>query len=238
MSCCCCVSPSEVVKGTRRKECLQQEEQEEQSRRNMDVSLLREQYRCNREEQRRHVLLRTVSEAVTQGVELPWEPLRGMPPVVTFDPNPATCGDPWRVNLDLHRHGRPGVTAESSPETTRTDSSLRRSSSSSESCSITDEVNADGSKGEPDQSGGSRGDHPPGSDESSAPSSILLEDLKEEASVLRTSCKAPALRFTRQLSLGGVDSSNGVHQNHHPFPNRKTPRISEAAKRLGMYSSF
>ncbi|XP_051241845.1 uncharacterized protein LOC127355220 isoform X4 [Dicentrarchus labrax] len=51
---------------------------------------------------------------------------------------------------------------------------------------------------------------------------------------------APVLRFTRQLSVGGLGSSAGVHQsqNYHPFPNRKTPRISEAAKRLGMYSSF
>ncbi|KAM9337112.1 uncharacterized protein ABDE67_018410 [Symphorus nematophorus] len=53
---------------------------------------------------------------------------------------------------------------------------------------------------------------------------------------------APALRFTRQLSVGGMGSSTGVHQNqnlnYHPFPSRKTPRISEAARRLGMYSSF
>uniref|UniRef100_A0A3B4UYI8 Uncharacterized protein n=1 Tax=Seriola dumerili TaxID=41447 RepID=A0A3B4UYI8_SERDU len=51
---------------------------------------------------------------------------------------------------------------------------------------------------------------------------------------------APALRFTRQLSVGGVGSSSGVHQNqnYYPFPSRKAPRISEAARRLGMYSSF
>nr|XP_046227906.1 uncharacterized protein LOC124049854 isoform X2 [Scatophagus argus] len=48
------------------------------------------------------------------------------------------------------------------------------------------------------------------------------------------------LRFTRQLSVGGVGSSAGVHQDqsYQPFPHRKTPRISEAARRLGMYSSF
>ncbi|XP_077952586.1 uncharacterized protein LOC144390161 isoform X2 [Gasterosteus aculeatus] len=235
MSCCCCVSPSGGLEGTRRKERLvgreEEQEEQEQSRRSMDVSLLREQYRCSREEQR-HVLLRTVSEelseAVTQGLALPWEALGGMPPV-TFDPDPTTCRDPWRLD--------PGR-CESSPETTR--SSFRRSSSSSESCSTTDGVNADGSKPEPDQSSGSRGGHPPCSDESSAPTSSLLEDLKDDASVLQTCCKAPALRLTRQLSLGGVGSSNAVHQNqnHHPFPNRKTPRISEAARRLGMYSSF
>lgn len=51
---------------------------------------------------------------------------------------------------------------------------------------------------------------------------------------------APALRFTRGVSVGGVGSSTGVHQNqiYHPFPSRKAPRISEAARRLGMYSSF
>ncbi len=51
---------------------------------------------------------------------------------------------------------------------------------------------------------------------------------------------APVLKFTRQLSVGGVGSTVGIHQsqNYHPFPKRKIPRISEAARRLGMYSSF
>lgn len=66
--------------------------------------------------------------------------------------------------------------------------------------------------------------------------------LNSSTSAWRGSRKssAPALRFTRQLSVGGVGSSAGVHQNqnYNPFPSRKTPRISEAARRLGMYSSF
>lgn len=86
----------------------------------------------------------------------------------------------------------------------------------------------------------------------------LHEDLKETQSaetkssngVLQTSItptwrgsrkfSAPANRLTRQLSAGGEGSSTGVQhsQNYYPFPSRKTPRISEAAKRLGMYSSF
>ncbi|KAI3355565.1 hypothetical protein L3Q82_018392, partial [Scortum barcoo] len=88
--------------------------------------------------------------------------------------------------------------------------------------------------------------------------SSLHEDLKENQSAGRKDTNglsrsrntstwsgsrkfsAPALRFTRQLSVGGAGSSMGVHHNqsYHPFPNRKTPRISEAARRLGMYSSF
>lgn len=86
----------------------------------------------------------------------------------------------------------------------------------------------------------------------------LREDLKEPQSadtkssndVLQTSSSptwrssrkfsAPANRFPRQLSVGGEGSSTGVqhYQDYYPFPSRKTPRISEAAKRLGMYSSF
>ncbi|XP_040921707.1 putative protein TPRXL [Toxotes jaculatrix] len=93
---------------------------------------------------------------------------------------------------------------------------------------------------------------------SSSSTTNLHKDLRENwstrvktsNSVLQTSStpswrgsgklSAPALRFTRQLSVGGVGSSSGVHQNqnYYPFPNKKTPRISEAARRLGMYSSF
>ncbi|XP_076014203.1 uncharacterized protein LOC143006798 isoform X2 [Genypterus blacodes] len=46
----------------------------------------------------------------------------------------------------------------------------------------------------------------------------------------------PALRFTRQVTLGGVVSSQ--HPSYYPFPHRKSQRISEAARKLGMYSSF
>ncbi|XP_035474693.1 uncharacterized protein LOC118290979 [Scophthalmus maximus] len=57
---------------------------------------------------------------------------------------------------------------------------------------------------------------------------------------VRKSSAPAALRFTRQLSVGGVGPSSWVHlnQDHYPFPNRRTPRISDAARRLGMYSSF
>ncbi|XP_034997794.2 uncharacterized protein LOC118098277 isoform X2 [Hippoglossus stenolepis] len=79
----------------------------------------------------------------------------------------------------------------------------------------------------------------------------LHEDLQKNLStggkiICSPTCRgprklsAPALQFTRQLSVGGAGSSSWVHlnHNHYPFPNRKRPRISEAARRLGMYSSF
>lgn len=87
---------------------------------------------------------------------------------------------------------------------------------------------------------GSREDHPEASfsdcqersgstsDDSSTPVASITGSPSSSTS-------APALRLTRQLSVGGAGSSN---QNYQPFPHRKPPRISEAARRLGMYSSF
>ncbi|XP_029284080.1 uncharacterized protein C9orf152 isoform X1 [Cottoperca gobio] len=267
MSCsrCCCVG---LLDGSRKKERLVRrvEEQEEDSTRNMDISLLREQYRSTREAQRRHtqvLLFRTVSEElseavgivpVTQGLASPWEPDSSSPSAVTFDPDPTTGCDPWHVHLDLHLRSRPCVGAQltaSSPETTNTNSSSRRSSSSesvgrklsvdspsespcSSSCSTKEEDHTAGCRAEPEET-----------DPPHASTNILHEDLQEKPCatgniVLQRKLSAPALRLTRQLSVGGVGSSTGGPQNHnyHPFPNRKTPRISEAARRLGMYSSF
>ncbi|XP_022622229.1 uncharacterized protein LOC111237418 isoform X2 [Seriola dumerili] len=148
-SCCCCVTPGgKLLEGVRRKELLVREEEEEgaggeeeeESRRNMDVSLLREQYRSSRETQRRQtqlLLFRTVSEELSEAVSVVpvTQGLTSPPPAVTFNPDPLTY-DPWRVHLDLHRRSCPGVTVRlpaSSPETTNTSvtGSSRRSSSSS-----------------------------------------------------------------------------------------------------------
>lgn len=73
-------------------------------------------------------------------------------------------------------------------------------------------------------------------------------DTKSSSGVLQTSDTPSgrgsrmfsANRITRQLSVGDEGSCTGVqhYQNYYPFPNRKTPRISEAAKRLGMYASL
>lgn len=117
----------------------------------MDISLLREQYRCTRERQRSHtqvLLFRTVSEELSNAVGIipvtpglmasPWDPNSSLPPAVTFDPQHAT-GDPWHVHLDLHRRRRPRI----KPETTNADGSSRRSSSCSESTSSQQEVTSD-----------------------------------------------------------------------------------------------
>lgn len=75
----------------------------------------------------------------------------------------------------------------------------------------------------------SRRSHP---DSTSLPSSTPNASISGSPSSPGTS--ALALRFNGQLSVGGAGSPN---HNYQPFPHRKTPRISEAARRLGMYSS-
>lgn len=95
---------------------------------------------------------------------------------------------------------------------------------------------------------GSRGDlafpdYSLGLTESSTPiTTSLQQDQQENRSTQKETSNSVlegrssrTLRFTRQQSVGGASSHSQVY---YPFPSRKTPRISEAAKRLGMYSSI
>ncbi|XP_076577686.1 uncharacterized protein LOC143314506 [Chaetodon auriga] len=220
-SCCCCVAPSRgPLEGTKEARLFREEEEEEEeagggggeeeeSRRNMDISLLREQYRCTRDRQRRHthvLLFRTVSEElseavsiipVTQGLTSPWKPSSCSPLSITFDPDPVTY-DPWHVHLDLHRRCCPGVTSQltaSSPETANTSSSSRRSSSSSEAVASRHDEDSDSSSSsvshtkEEDHfnTDGSRGDPDTGSSKRSVgdpekmdPVQVSLKDGSKE----------------------------------------------------------
>ncbi|XP_016886957.1 uncharacterized protein LOC107988366 [Cynoglossus semilaevis] len=72
-----------------------------------------------------------------------------------------------------------------------------------------------------------------------SPSSHLQTDLKKNQSSggkSSTSCR------TREQSPSSacLHHNQNLNQNlnHFPFPSRRMPRISEAAKRLGLYSSF
>lgn len=98
----------------------------------------------------------------------------------------------------------------------------------------------------------------PSSDESSTPVASIggspsnstdlhqarSSDTKSSSRALQTDwsptqSESPANRSTRHPSVGmeGLVTGTQQKQNYYPFPSRKTPRISEAAKRLGMYSS-
>ncbi|XP_044032183.1 uncharacterized protein LOC122866493 isoform X2 [Siniperca chuatsi] len=189
-SCCCCGAPGgELLEGQRsrvspagirKKEPVrggQEQEaaggQEEERSRNMDISLLRQQYRCTTESQKRRtqvLLFRKVSvellEAVSvvpvaQGLTSPWEPNSSSPPAITFDLDPATC-DPWHVHLGLHRRSCPGGSAQLSASSRRSSSfseaggSRRDADSTSPCCSFNstseeDLLNTDRSGGDPEK---------------------------------------------------------------------------------------
>ncbi|XP_033978119.1 uncharacterized protein LOC117475888 isoform X2 [Trematomus bernacchii] len=222
-SCFCCVTPSgELLHGIQKKEQLvvREEEEGEAIRSIMDLSLLREKYLSSREQQKlsQVILLRTVPEEHSEAVSFVPVTQGLSPPPVTSDPDPTTSFDPWHVHLELHRRNLRHVTTACSPETTSSNGSSRKPSSDSSSCCCTTEE-------EEEASGGFRGEEevetescPP----ASSPCSV-------------TEVQRPRV-LQRQLSVGS--SSMGGPHEYHPFPSRKTPRISEAAKRLGLYASF
>lgn len=269
--------------------------EEEQNRRNMDICVLRDQYRWTRDAQRTRTqvcLFRKVSEELTdainiipvnQGLSSSWEPnssspLACSPPAVVVDPGSLTY-DPWHVHLDLHRRSRPScppvsrcssLSSESRgrnlSESDSPNSSMERSPctsfiSTKEQIPMEDEDPRAPDRSRPEESftvdplTGSPLDPPDsssesqegpggGSDGSSTPvvstggsTTDLHQDVGHTAPP-QGHRKPPAPRFTRQLSVGGVGYNQNQNQNHYPFPSRRTPRISEAARRLGMYSSF
>lgn len=263
--------------------------EEEQNRRNMDICVLRDQYRWTRDTQRTRTqvcLFRKVSEELTdaisiipvnQGLSSSWEPnssspLTCSPPAVVIDPG-SLAYDPWHVHLDLHRRSRPSgppvsrcssLSSESRgrnlSESDSLSSSVERSPCSSfnsneeEGTPMEDEDHQAPDRSRPEEPLTGSPQDPPdsssesqeglggGSDGSSTPvasTSGSTTDLHKDVGNTappRGYRKTPALRFTRQLSVGGVEFNQ--NQNHYPFPSRRTPRISEAARRLGMYSSF
>ncbi|XP_026218090.1 putative protein TPRXL isoform X2 [Anabas testudineus] len=155
MSCCCCCEAlcRELLEGIRKKERLLPEEEPaggggggggggeaESSRRNMDISLLREQYRSSREKQRKQtqvLLFRTVSEELSDAVSIVpvTQDLTPLLPTIIFDPDP-TAYDPWHVHLDHHRRSHTVVAVQLPVSSPETNTSIDSSSRCSESCSL------------------------------------------------------------------------------------------------------
>ncbi|XP_036073365.1 uncharacterized protein LOC112150983 isoform X2 [Oryzias melastigma] len=201
---------------------------------------------------------------VAQGLTLPWEPISSFSSTITFDCNPKMY-DPWHVHLDLHRRSRPAVSAQSpvlsrstpsSKSRTREPSGSPSSSIETSSCvfsaqeervctelqfygrpgsgQVQDSPQQDPSEGVPDSSLEADVTNP---EETPTLDSFCphLNAEKQEQNRSSGWCSALVLtrRFGRQLSEGGVCSPS---QNPFPFPSRRPPRLSEAARRLGLYS--
>ncbi|XP_062335581.1 uncharacterized protein C9orf152-like [Osmerus eperlanus] len=207
----------------------QTESTEERSR--MDITLLREQYRCTREKQKRQtqvVLFRQAPVVETDGCSMvsvvPFSQGSGedsterwgLPNQDSQSPSSVDMEKgPWHSHLGMHR---------------------RTCVVSSTPCSSPSPL----SEG---QSRGSAGELTP-SGASTSGSSEELDSGVSGGSSRKSS--APAV-LSRQLSFGSHHSRGGgahplgpssASPHHYPFPQRKTLTKSEAAKRLGLYSSF
>lgn len=216
--------------------------------RRMDIELLREQYRCTREKQKREtqvVLFKQAPVLDTGGDSL----VSVVPVIQRKGGSPERCGalpgdpqfpssthlerGPWHTHLGMHRRTCLANGVPTAPHTCHpcTPSAASSTPCSSRSPSLSDD-HSQGSVGELTPSGAST----PGS-------SVELDSGLSEGSNRKFS--APAV-LSRQLSFGGQHHRGGLHPltlscsapHHYPFPQRKTLRKSEAAKRLGMYSSF
>ncbi|KAK6293181.1 uncharacterized protein C9orf152 [Coregonus clupeaformis] len=199
---------------------------------NQDIALLREQYNCTKEKQKRQtpvVLFRQVSaddaaeisgkalvNVVLVNQEMKSTPERKRS---VSEAEIDFVGDlertPWHTHLGIHRRTN-GIIAPH-PNPTITGSNSSSLTSLSEDCPETssDKVLGDST-------------------------SIHSEELSTSNSISGSrKFSAPAV-LSRQLSFGGqrppLLSFSPLH--HYPFPQRKGPKKSEAARRLGMYSSF
>lgn len=195
----------------------------------MDVSVLRQRYRTCRDRQRRTApqLVRTDSTGpsdavsmvpVAQGWTSPWEPANSpFLPVVTFDPDRKTS-DPWRVHLDLHRRCHPALGLQGEPR------SCRSSSSEVTSCIRTQE-HGSGSSG----SGLGSTSRTPERDPQQPEVRFTGPHQKQDQNPSEGTSS-----FYQQLGSG---AGSGSCQNQNPFPSRRNLKISESARRLGLYPS-
>ncbi|KAM9333614.1 uncharacterized protein KZ484_018636 [Pholidichthys leucotaenia] len=193
----------------------------------MEVSALRQEYRSSREQQRRNiqVLLFTaaaaeMSEAVSivpvaQCLTSPREPNgTSSPPSSDIYPDPKIC-DPWHVHLDLHRRSRPAI-------------------SSRFSCSSSSEVRStrasDSSRNPTEENDNSFDGNVTGREH-------FKEEMVQDPSGSLTQSPVCRATISPSTSRDLQENSGGPRWKHYPFPSRRTRRVSEAARRMGMYSS-
>uniref|UniRef100_A0A4W5Q9Z5 TBC1 domain-containing protein n=1 Tax=Hucho hucho TaxID=62062 RepID=A0A4W5Q9Z5_9TELE len=242
LSCCCSNSTCswEQIRSRSRSETANGDvnnlvEEEDQSEIvadliRMDIALLTEQYNLTKEKQKRQTLVVLFRQVSTDdAAEISGQALVNEVPVnqemkskherkrsVSESENDFV-GDleraPWRKPLGIHRQ-----TVIIPPHTNPT-----ITSSNSSFTSLSE-------------------DFPEMSSEKVSGDSISIHSVELSTSKSSSGSRkfsAPAV-LSRQLSFGGqrppLLSSSPHH--HYPFPQRKGPKKSEAARRLGMYASF
>ncbi|XP_055738269.1 uncharacterized protein LOC129823374 isoform X2 [Salvelinus fontinalis] len=238
-SCCNSTRSCERMRSWSRREkagdvshLVEDEDQREivadRTRMNRDIALLREQYNCTKEKQKtRVVLFRQADDAteirgkalvnmvlVNQEMKSTHERKRTVSEAeIDFVRHLEIT--PWYTHLGIHRRTN-GIIAPH-PNPTFTGSNSSSLTSLSEDCP---EMSSDKVLGDS--------------------TSIHSEELSTSNSISGSQKFSAPVVLSRQLSFGGQQpplfSSSSLH--HYPFPQRKGPKKSEAARRLGMYTSF
>ncbi|XP_066572711.1 uncharacterized protein C9orf152 [Amia ocellicauda] len=207
----------------------------------MDVSLLREQYHCLRRRQRSetHVVLFKKGIKDTSGESLfstipinqevnPAKPLEEHMAVkgIQFDfvSDSEDYRTPWRTHLGIHRMAHPNrpreaTSGKTSDTNAMTATSPREPGSAKRNLLLTKHASLENPV--PLEKSENPNDTCPAG-------SAILSQRKFSAPVI----------LSRQLSLDESRSSQASTKlQYYPFPQKKQPKQSEAARRLGLYES-
>ncbi|XP_017334432.1 uncharacterized protein C9orf152 [Ictalurus punctatus] len=207
---------------------------------NMDIALLQEQYNSIREKQKRETRVICFAKAPSTNEEISGKSLVNVVPLrqarhtlmrqasvqepqfdVVTDPDNAT----WRTHLGMYRKTcLIPDTSQSQPcdhKTSTGDSTSTSTDNTMHSVEVTDSSD----QLSEDCEGYANQHHL---------SNKLQEDCGSEGF---RKFSAPAV-LSRQLSCGSSRSTHTPMSPYYPFPQLKCPRKSEAARRLGLYSSF
>ncbi|KAM9416740.1 uncharacterized protein ACWYII_023192 [Salvelinus alpinus] len=192
----------------------------------MDIALLTEQYNLTKEKQKRQTLVVLFRQVSTDAAEISGQALVNVVPInqemkskherkrLVSESENDFVGDleraPWSKPLGIHRQTNVIITPHTNPTITGSNSSF-----TSLSEDFPEKVLGD---------------------------SISIHSVELSTSNSRSGSRkfsAPAI-LSRQLSFGGQRPPllSSCPHHHYPFPQRKGPKKSEAARRLGMYSSF
>ncbi|XP_072534991.1 uncharacterized protein [Salminus brasiliensis] len=216
---------------------LEEETSDDEAPTNMDIALLKEQYNSNRDKQKLETRVIYFRKAASNNEEISGKALVNVVPMrqarrslmrqasvqdTRFDFVRDPDCSPWRTHLGMYRRTCAAVDANQLQHT-------KVKTSTGDSASSASVGNGERSVEVTDSSG------------------HLSEECeevdgdkwhKDSSSEESRKFSAPEI-LSRRLSSGSSRSNHSTSSSYHyPFPQLKSPRKSEAACRLGLYSSF
>ncbi|XP_007233944.3 uncharacterized protein LOC103039637 [Astyanax mexicanus] len=216
----------------------EEETSDDEAPTNMDIALLKEQYNSIREKQKRETRVVCFRKAASNNEEISGKALVNVVPMrqarrslmrqaslqdTHFDFVRDHESSPWRTHLGMYRRTCAAVDPNQHKHT-------KVKTSTGDSISSTSVGNGEHSV-EITDSSGHLSEECEGVDDDKCQKDYSSEETRKFS--------APEI-LTRRLSSSSSCRSNHSTTSayHYPFPQLKSPRKSEAARRLGLYSSF